>query len=133
MRECGSCKVCCCLPDLKEEMGKPAWTWCDHCDLSGGERGCRIYDERPEACKRFECFWLRTPQLPDSYRPDKCKVLITTTKGKIVLWNVYPGAIWKKKNKKLLKWLLINGGDVWVRRDRNNPNIVEKVMIRDGI
>jgi len=56
-------------------LAKPAGEWCRHCAVGSG---CEIYDSRPQECRDFVCQWLVMPQMPDSMRPDKIKVLMIT-------------------------------------------------------
>ena len=84
MSDCGTCKVCCRVLGV-EEIRKTPGEACEFlCD-----RGCGIYDTRPESCRAFECAWLqmqRSPRpLPKKMRPDKCGVMfvITAQPGRI--------------------------------------------------
>ncbi|NIA46035.1 MULTISPECIES: YkgJ family cysteine cluster protein [Providencia] len=72
-RECGECSVCCTslrieIPELK----KLADTSCQN--LSN-ERGCSIYNERPNLCRHWLCGWM-VLDIPDNLRPDISGVLI---------------------------------------------------------
>jgi len=65
--DCGDCTVCCTstkVPELK----KPERTKCKYC-----EKGCSIYDQRPQSCAEFECLYLKGGI---DIRPDKCGVII---------------------------------------------------------
>lgn len=99
---CGSCTACCRvfnIPALK----KPAGKWCDHCDIGVG---CKIYDQRPQACIDFECLWLQSQsrenpkeRMDPELRPDKSKVVLgMTTNPKIIGATTMPGApdAWKR-------------------------------------
>jgi hypothetical protein len=73
-RDCGGCTVCCKhlaidVPQLK----KPAGVLCLHCHEA---KGCAIYETRPDVCMNWYCGWRRFP-LEDSWRPDRCGILIT--------------------------------------------------------
>jgi hypothetical protein len=87
---CGSCTLCCKLmavQDLPEP--KPRDQWCPHC-IQG--KGCGIYESRPASCRVFDCVWLQKPRLPDSLRPDRCKVVLSTVeKDRTLVANVDPG------------------------------------------
>jgi len=82
VNDCGTCTLCCKVmgvPDLNKLPGE----WCVHCDP---KVGCKIYDDRPESCKDFECLWLQAQTRPDDnmakkpeLRPDKCKGVVVTT------------------------------------------------------
>lgn len=80
---CGSCSMCCKLLPIEEpDLVKPRDIWCGH--HSKGH-GCAIYNDRPEACRGFECHWLQAVKegmspSETSLRPDKCKVLIRSSR-----------------------------------------------------
>ncbi len=74
---CGSCTLCCRLLAV-EEINKPQGHACTHIDKHCG--GCRIYAERPGACRSFECLWLQSQarpgqQMPLELRPDRSHVV----------------------------------------------------------
>ena len=70
-RECGDCTACCTLLKVVE-LNKPMRFACEHV----GRNGCRIYADRPTACREFDCLWLRGALPADpSYRPDHLGVL----------------------------------------------------------
>ena len=78
-RSCGECRACCVALGFEAREGesafsKPHGSPCLHLV----QIGCRIYDERPPVCRRFECGWLQAPNLPDALRPDRCGVLFCT-------------------------------------------------------
>lgn len=99
-RECGSCQLCCelhmMLPkDFREDDpedkrlippgskgslpgGKCKHQCRDGCDLHGKE-------ERPEACVKFECLWLKdwamSSLMTSKYRPDRCGVILMHLDG----------------------------------------------------
>lgn len=52
-RRCGTCSLCCILPDI-DELDKPANVVCRHC--RAGE-GCVAYEARPATCRDFYCLW----------------------------------------------------------------------------
>ncbi|MEM1183809.1 MAG: hypothetical protein AAGI53_02295 [Planctomycetota bacterium] len=72
-RSCGSCRVCCKLPDIPE-LDKPRDTWCRFSAKSKGAPGCTRYEARPDVCREFECAWLSGLGDADD-RPDKLGVL----------------------------------------------------------
>lgn len=57
---------------------------CRHCT----DRGCAIYDNRPEdPCRRFVCAWLEADSpLPEEMRPDKAGVIVVLGKQ----WRGWP-------------------------------------------
>ncbi|MEO1093184.1 MAG: hypothetical protein AAFX81_21415 [Pseudomonadota bacterium] len=104
-RECGSCGICCKIPQI-QTMEKPYGKWCTHCDVG---RGCRIYADRPDVCRGFECLWLSSPTMPDAFRPDRCGVLLSPRSsakhGRTVLAMVEAGQFDRIKKPKFLKVL----------------------------
>jgi hypothetical protein len=76
-RSCGSCSLCCkilAVPDLD----KAANVWCKHAKKTGG---CGIYAKRPDACRRFTCLWLKDSRLGDDWKPDRCKMVLSSSMG----------------------------------------------------
>ena len=116
-RVCGSCTLCCKLltvPDL--ERPKPRDVWCPHC-VQG--KGCGIYERRPSSCRVFDCVWLQRPGLPDSLRPDRSRVVLTTrAEDHALIAQVDPGFpdAWRRPEMaRLLKLNLGKGVKVMVR------------------
>lgn len=88
---CDGCTLCCKVMKVKE-LNKPNHMWCEHCQIGVG---CNSYETRPETCRIYECFWLKTQRLPKSMplmlRPDKCKVVIGTVhEGEELVFYVSP-------------------------------------------
>ena len=74
-RDCGSCTSCC--RDLAiddAELKKAPGLLCVHCVEN---KGCAIYHTRPKTCQLWFCGWRQMPQLDESWRPDRCEILIT--------------------------------------------------------
>lgn len=65
--------MCCKLPGI-EELNKPPLAWCQHCNPSSG---CRIYESRPEPCRRFICGWMTNPALDERWKPSRSKIMLT--------------------------------------------------------
>ena len=145
INRCGDCTMCCKLMGVPE-IRKPAGTWCQHCNIG---KGCKIYDERPENCRIFECGWLqsqsREPRevMPPELRPDRCKVVIApSTNPNYILAQVDPGsrdawqrpAIWR-----VLENAALNGLRVVVGWGMTREKILvswdskRKVMTREKI
>lgn len=80
-----------------EELKKPMGVWCPKV-LKG--RGCSIYDQRPHACRVFECLWLATSDMPEYWKPDRSKMVVagdeTGTLISVIVDAFYPDA-WKKQ------------------------------------
>jgi len=100
----------CCKEPAIVELQKPAGEWCVNCDKGAG---CKIYEDRPAACKSFECLWLHSqkphidPKLrfPEDMRPDKSKVILNKKEDGQLFVHVpkdRPDA-WKKG--KIGRWL----------------------------
>lgn len=87
-RECGSCTLCCKMLGIKE-LNKKQNKWCPHCAIN---KGCKIYSERPESCRDFNCLWLMG-KLPEELYPQKVGVVFgATTDGKRVVVYADPYA-----------------------------------------
>jgi hypothetical protein len=73
---CGTCTACCTIFAITE-LGKPNHVDCIH--LSGHNKGCSIYDNRPGQCRRFECEWLKGSihNKKLAYRPDRLGLVFT--------------------------------------------------------
>jgi hypothetical protein len=65
-KKCGPCTMCCTALEIAE-FNKPAGPACVHCISSGG---CKIYLDRPQLCRDFECNWIADRKLPLNMRPD---------------------------------------------------------------
>ena len=69
MRKCGECTLCCTLLQLNEIASKIGET-CRYCD-----KGCTIYNIRPQECRQYECMWLQMDEVAEELRPDKLGVI----------------------------------------------------------
>jgi hypothetical protein len=91
---CGGCRACCITPYLKTpEFTKPSHTYCHNC----GRGGCKMYWNRPQACREFECAWLKSQSrndvMPPELRPDCCGVIFVdkdTQGGDPLVFEVHP-------------------------------------------
>lgn len=78
---CQDCTGCCVVFEVKD-VGKAFGEPCRHLGRTLFGKGCQIYNERPDACKHYVCLWLdsqrriEVPTLPESLRPDVCKVVL---------------------------------------------------------
>lgn len=59
-----------------DELEKPAGSWCQNCKAGSG---CKIYAERPIECRTFNCLWLIDERLGPHWKPNKSKVVLTTS------------------------------------------------------
>jgi hypothetical protein len=70
---CGPCRACCIAPKIDtQELRKPAQMPCPHLV----EKGCGIYERRPQVCRIFLCGWRLLPELDRSWRPDLSGVML---------------------------------------------------------
>jgi hypothetical protein len=74
-RECGDCTLCCKVMAI-EALAKPVTTWCPHCRPG---RGCLIYASRPDECRTFSCLWLLNGKLDQHWKPNKSRLVLTTS------------------------------------------------------
>ena len=82
--ECGECTVCCTLSVVKE-LDKKGWETCKFCD-----KGCSIYNKRPQECKDFECAYLQGGKDVE-LRPDKCGIMFFKNNDNIFTGVLVPG------------------------------------------
>lgn len=71
-RSCGSCTLCCRLPEI-DHFDKPANAWCSNC-IEG--QGCSIYESRPEVCRDFLCLWMTQENLGEEWDPSRSKMMV---------------------------------------------------------
>jgi hypothetical protein len=93
-RTCGDCTLCCKVMAI-EELAKPAGSWCPHCKP---RRGCLVYADRPGECRTFSCMWLVNELLDESWKPNRSKLVLTTSDDGIEIRcdPGYPDA-WRKE------------------------------------
>ena len=94
-RSCGACTLCCKVFDVPS-LNKPAGTWCPHCKPGAG---CGIHDTRPQHCREFFCLWMSDPTMPDEWKPERSKIVLTYFPGNGFLYaQVDPGSpqAWRK-------------------------------------
>jgi hypothetical protein len=72
-----------------EELRKPNGQWCPHC-VKG--RGCAIYSDRPNECRRFQCGYLLWPALGEHWLPARSKLVVAfKPDGREIVVHVDPG------------------------------------------
>ena len=79
--ECGNCTICCRdlhIIDTNSKEGE----YCKHCEINVG---CKIYNERPEACQIFECCWKQMQYAHIDLRPDNCGVLFEKWSDRVIV------------------------------------------------
>ncbi len=92
-RDCGSCSLCCILPDIAE-FDKPANQPCRHCLIGGG---CDAYDVRPSTCRDFYCLWRTDPTLGDEWEPRVSRMMLYVQGPQLtVLVEPEAGEIWQE-------------------------------------
>lgn len=128
---CEDCDGCCRVFEVKE-VSKPFGAPCKHLGPTAFGPGCRIYEERPDACRHYVCFWLDGERrggdfkLPASLRPDRCKVVMGWPWGQdreTMFVYPYPGHpdAWKEDPvKERIQLILSRGGKVLVYVDSNH-------------
>jgi hypothetical protein len=93
-RQCGDCTLCCKVMAI-EELTKRANIWCPHCEP---RRGCLVYASRPVECRSFDCLWLIDARFGQHWKPNKSKLVLTTSQDGIEIRCDlgFPGA-WRKE------------------------------------
>ncbi len=95
-RACGSCTLCCKVY-VVPELDKRAGVWCAHCAPG---KGCRIHDAAPETCRNFFCLWMTDGVLPEVWRPDRAKFVLSIYPANgFVYGQVDPGSpdAWRRE------------------------------------
>ena len=73
-RECASCTACCQFIGISDQkLEKPTNVLCPHCVVG---QGCAVYEFRPSPCKGWYCGWGRSSAFDNSWRPDRCGIVI---------------------------------------------------------
>ena len=114
--KCEECNICCIVFDISEikhRAGNLCSKWCQSIR-------CTIYDERPYDCRKFECLWLETQSMPDSWRPDKSNVIMREAEAygcRIVsFWETKIDALKNRDIMAFIKTTLEKGTIVVLRR-----------------
>jgi hypothetical protein len=85
-KPCGECSLCCkALP--VPQIDKPAGQWCRH--FRAGT-GCAIHAERPSSCRQFQCLWSAAEILDESWRPDRCGLVIWSDTARRIIIDPDP-------------------------------------------
>jgi hypothetical protein len=125
-RTCGTCTLCCKLFDVPD-VPKPAGKWCQHCQPG---KGCKIYDTRPDTCRKFLCGWLVSPGFGPEWKPERCKLIMQLLVVDDVFWvnayvdEAYPAAWQRADIYKRLKQIAAGNPAVG-----NKLNLVVRVQI----
>jgi len=126
-RTCGTCTLCCKVLGV-DEASTPRSAWCRHCDKKSG---CKIYDQRPSACREFICLWLVDTSVPDDLRPDKCKVVFYANEHDYFVADCdpgYPHAWLDPRVQMMIDNIVDEFGEIYVKAGAN-----EKHLRNDGI
>jgi hypothetical protein len=120
MNHCGTCNLCCKLMRV-DEVDTPRGKWCQYAKPG---KGCGIYENRPTACREYECLWLQAQKkgdekfFPADLKPNRSRVVIDfTTDGKHPLLHVdpdFPHAIDSIPVRAFIKRNIERGIDVYV-------------------
>ncbi|MBB3978224.1 hypothetical protein GGQ64_003458 [Rhizobium azooxidifex] len=93
-RSCGTCTLCCRLPDI-DALSKPANAWCQHCRAEGG---CTIYQDRPQVCRDFLCLWMVDDALGQEWEPARSHMMIYRQGPQVtVLVDPAHAAVWRRE------------------------------------
>src|SRR5215217_1253812 len=106
---CGTCTACCICPGVPE-LGKPFYAVCVNvCD-----KGCGIYNDRPQRCADYRCAWhlgWLGPRV--DRRPDNCGVILQYEQDAddgnrwyIAMYELVAGAATSDRGRYLLDILL---------------------------
>ena len=122
---CADCTGCCVVFEVKD-VSKAFGETCKHLGHTLFGKGCQIYNERPDACRRYVCLWLDSQRrvevesMPEAMRPDVTKVVLGWPWGtdrETLFVYPYPGYedAWQKQPvAKYLGEVLSRGGKVVV-------------------
>lgn len=78
--ECDGCTLCCKLFKIPW-MDSPEGDYCKECEPN---IGCKIWENRPEKCRPFECVYYKIKDISTDFRPDKCGIVFEMATDKIV-------------------------------------------------
>jgi hypothetical protein len=73
-RACGSCNVCCVALTIDDKALQKVQGY--RCRHTLPDKGCAIYETRPDTCRTFFCGWRRLKWIRETLRPDISGVLV---------------------------------------------------------
>jgi hypothetical protein len=73
-RVCGACNVCCVALTIDEPALQKVEGY--RCKNTLPDKGCAIYETRPDTCRTFFCGWRRLKWVRETLRPDTSGVLV---------------------------------------------------------
>jgi len=130
-RKCGDCNLCCKLPSFDSGMFeknnihvfKKDYTWCKHCEIGVG---CKIYSQRPSACRDFSCLW-KKGMIEEHLKPSKVGFFIVPEREESLRDKIFTIYAETHKVDNVLKKLkdidLVDAdGNVWIYVIRYNNN-----------
>lgn len=82
--ECDGCTLCCKLfpiPDLNLKAGQ-------ECEYAIPGNGCKIYEDRPNDCRKCECSYYQVENTSIDLRPDKCGVIFEKATDNIFIGTI---------------------------------------------
>jgi hypothetical protein len=87
--------MCCKIMGIAE-LSKPRNQWCPHCDVG---KGCKIYDQRPQSCRDFDCIYLLDGTLGDHWKPSRSRMVLTRYQAARLCVHVDPDRpdAWRKE------------------------------------
>jgi len=134
VKSCGDCGLCCKLMGVTE-LQKPAGKWCVHFRRG---RGCDAYETRPPSCRVFNCTWLLTEALDETWKPTACGFLMHADDGRLIVecdpsrphaWRADP-------YRRMLEGWASAGQEVLIfagkRGLRLNPDATTSPVVRSG-
>jgi hypothetical protein len=95
-RSCGTCTMCCKVYRI-DDLAKPAGKWCPHCAIA---QGCKIYDDRPQQCRAFDCVWIQDEAMAPDWKPEISKIVFSVYPAtRFIYGQVDPGSpfAWQKE------------------------------------
>ena len=114
MQDCGDCKLCCSLLEIKA-LSKPKNKKCQHLSII---KGCSIYNVRPSACRRYNCLWQLNEAMPADLRPDRCGIMFEAYRPEMTVVatvDMDRPNVWKNgKPNSLIGHMLRDGYVVWI-------------------
>ncbi len=101
--------MCCKLLAVRA-MEKPVDVWCRHCAQN---KGCGIYETRPQVCRAFLCGYLTDATLNEDWKPVRSKfVIVPVYEKNCVMIHVdpdFPDA-WRREPYHSALWKLARKG-----------------------
>jgi hypothetical protein len=136
VRSCGACSACCFAirvitePTDKHQVVKEPHHRCAH-QAVRSERGCKIYDERPECCRVFTCMWVHGFGR-GSDRPDKLGIIVEPVNRQLpdlaLVTEAFVGGADGRRAREVIERIAVQVGNVFVLRTDGTAQVVETVV-----